>query len=352
MQEKKKTPPKFVLFIDAKNFVWRAIGSQKIPLVNPRTGRDISGVWNAFRMLRNILEQWQPETTFMVWEGPTPEAKRALLPEYKTFRQTDPKRVAYMEKYGDRVNACIPDVKRLCEFAGVVNVEIPDTEADDVIASFCYNKEFLAGYKKVALTTDKDFLHLCDESMVHLQGKQDFIVNKENFGIALKYRFRLRDEVIFPWEGFLLFQSLMGDSGDDVGGYEGIGDKTAANITHTLWCHIGSERLRDFDEVKAALLKIPLDEIPRNISNKIQFVADRSALLAFNWMFFNPHTWLEMYVDDLVANEDFIAPSPDFREFPQFCDESMVVDRILFAPLFERHVEKTMEVLNGRYSQA
>jgi len=345
---KKALRQNYVLLIDGKNFVWRACAVQKhIPVVNPDNAKDVTAIYNGARMIKNLIDCWEPDAMFIIWEGDVPSSKRQILPEYKTFRHIQRARDEYMQQFNARVQASIPMFKELCEYCGVINVDFPDCEADDIIAGLIYDKEFLPEFRRIIISTDRDFLHLVDESCLCLQRKYELLVNKDNYGTMAKEIYKIPDEALFPWEGHLFYQSIVGDKSDDVAGaLKGIGPVKAARIVHDVWMNIGPERLRDFDEVRGALLKMPLDKVNSSIKNKIRELGENSSLLAFNWMFFDPYTWIEDYVADLIINHTFEPAIPDYDKFAEFCHSITLTPYQLYQKVFEGQLKRTNESID------
>jgi len=95
---------------------------------------------------------------------------------------------------------------------------LENVEADDIIAWLCHCHEY-SSWQKVIISSDKDFLQLCDDKTVLIRpGKNEEILNKHKV---------LEDYDIHP-RNFALARAIVGDKSDNLDGVRGMGLKTVA----------------------------------------------------------------------------------------------------------------------------
>lgn len=178
------------------------------------TSGDHSVVFNFFRGLRALVEQFKPTCVYVVDEG-TPRARRALLPEYKANRvvsDDDPRR-AELAKFFAQVDLIRDIIKN---YFPVSFVRHPDYEADDTIANLVERSSSSASW--VIVSSDTDFIQLLG---------QDHDVKLYN---------PVRKEYVDcpPDYSYLVWKALRGDPTDNVPGIPGVGDKTAVKLARSL----------------------------------------------------------------------------------------------------------------------
>ena len=99
----------------------------------------------------------------------------------------------------------------------VVQLSLEGQEADDLVAWLCCNDQY-KDWSKIIVSSDKDFIQLCDDKTVLYRPVAKEILNKkrviEKFGIHPN--------------NFALARSLVGDASDNIKGVKGVGLKTVA----------------------------------------------------------------------------------------------------------------------------
>jgi len=208
-----------VMIIDGLNMFIRSY------IVNPQMdkhGNPIGGCIGFLKSLQKVSKKFQPQEIIIVWDGHEgSQRKRALNKEYKEGRapirfnrrliQLDPTEQAKNKAY---------QLIRLMEYLNilpVIQITIDFVEADDVIAYTA--RHLLYGFwKKIIVSSDKDFFQLCDDYTSVYRPIQDKIMTKESI---------IEEFKIHP-NNFALARAIAGDSSDNLPGVPGVGLKTLA----------------------------------------------------------------------------------------------------------------------------
>jgi len=204
---------KRVMIIDALNAYFRAY------IVDPSmstNGQPIGGVKGFLKILQKLVRENKPDMVVVVWDGPGGSAKRrAIVKEYKEGRK--PIRL-------NRESNLTPDEEtenkvwqqtRLLEYLNELPIPqfmFPEVEADDVIAYITQAEKF-KGWQKVVVSSDKDFIQLCDDETVLFRPIQKEVLTTksilENYGIHPR--------------NFAIARAIAGDKSDNLKGIAGAG---------------------------------------------------------------------------------------------------------------------------------
>ena len=208
-----------VMIIDGLNMFIRSY------IVNPQMdkhGNPIGGCIGFLKSLQKVCKKFEPQEVIVVWDGHEgSQRKRAINKDYKAGRkpirfnrrliQLDPKEQDKNKAY---------QLIRLMEYLNelpVIQVTIDFVEADDVIAYA--SRHLIYGFwKKIIVSSDKDFFQLCDDYTSIYRPIQDKIVTKQSI---------LNEFKIHP-NNFALARAIAGDPSDNLPGVPGVGLKTLA----------------------------------------------------------------------------------------------------------------------------
>ena len=171
-------------------------------------------VFNFFRGLRSLVEQFKPTRLYVVLEGKA-VAKRQLMSEYKANRAVDPNdpRTVELQKFFKQVDV----VKSLLSSHFPVSVvRHPKFEADDTVANVIRRSSTSADW--VVVSSDTDFIQLLET------------------GHNVRLYNPVRKEFVAPPEDYpyVVWKALRGDPSDNIPGIEGCGDKTAARLAASV----------------------------------------------------------------------------------------------------------------------
>lgn len=110
-------------------------------------------IFNFFRNLRPIIEQFSPDKCFFVLEG-HPQFRYDLYSDYKANRLT---KTASVKGTKEKIYKCKDEIVRLLQFLPITICKAANYEADDTIATICNN---LSDEDLVVLSNDSDYIQL------------------------------------------------------------------------------------------------------------------------------------------------------------------------------------------------
>jgi len=206
-----------VLIIDALNMFLRAY------IVDPSlstNGEPIGGFKGSLKILQKLVRMTKPNEVIIVWDGPNGSRKRRSIDKnYKAGRK--PIRLnrsvgagSEEEEYNNRIWQQTRAIEYFNEMP-IVQVMLPEVEADDVIAHLTHLR-YYDGWQKVIVSNDKDFYQLCDEETVVYRPTSDAIYNKK----------RIVEELGVHPRNMALARALVGDASDNLPGIKAVGFKT------------------------------------------------------------------------------------------------------------------------------
>ncbi len=194
--------------IDASGHIFRAFYA--IPELTNSKGLPTNATLGFTNMIRKLLREQKPDFVIAAFDPPGPTHRHEAFEGYKASRDETPK---------DLIEQ-LPYVRRVCDALRIPILEIPGSEADDVIGTMA-RKAQEAGIEVVIVSEDKDLLQLVDDGITMFAERQ---------GRVSYDRARVQDKYGVPPESIPDLLGLMGDSVDDIPGVKGIGAKGAQMI--------------------------------------------------------------------------------------------------------------------------
>lgn len=204
---------KNILILDGYNLFYRALYS----------GMDkgkYSTIFNFFRGLKPIIEAHKPDDVYLVLEG-YPKKRFEVFSEYKANRETklDSEFIQQRKKI----------VELLKQFFPIQLVKHEDYECDDIIA---YIANSNSEHNVTVISTDTDFIQLINENIKLYNPVKKQFTDKPDYD-------------------YVIWKSLKGDSSDNITGFKGIGEKTAAkyaknnDLLNEFLCYNNNRELFD-----------------------------------------------------------------------------------------------------------
>lgn len=174
------------------------------------SGVPVNAVYGFIRMMDQLARTWQPTHIAVVFDGGTPPARLALVPDYKANRKPMP----------DELKLQLPILNEYLDAAGIESIRLDACEADDVIATLAKQAEE-SGSEVLIATGDKDLYQLVDAHVriVSMAGEPAVM----DAG-AIQQKTGVRPEQIPDW------LAMIGDAADNIKGVSGVGPKTAAKL--------------------------------------------------------------------------------------------------------------------------
>lgn len=205
-----------LLLIDGPYYVYRSFFAIR-ELSNSR-GEPTNAIYGFVKVLRKMLRDLQPDRAAVLWDEGLPHRRTQLQPEYKQQRAEMP----------ELMRPQIAHIRKLAPLMGIASLRQPDTEADDLIATYACEAA-RHDMEVVLATNDKDLFQLVDDRVkVYSTNKADFASPKDGFALLGGDYVREKWGVEPKQIGDVL--CLVGDASDNIPGVAGLGPKRAAAL--------------------------------------------------------------------------------------------------------------------------
>jgi len=202
--------PRHVYLVDGSGFIFRAYHA--LPPLTRSDGTPTSAVLGFCNMLAKLLSETDADHIAVVFDHSGSSFRNQIYDQYKAQRPDPP-------------SDLIPQfrlVRDATDAFGVCKIDVPDYEADDLIATYA-REATAAGAIVTIVSSDKDMMQLVGERVTML----DPIKNRPIGDAEVRERFGVGPDKVIE------VQALCGDSVDNVPGVPGIGVKTAAELINT-----------------------------------------------------------------------------------------------------------------------
>ena len=184
----------------------------------------IGGLYQFFTTIRKMIKDHMINKVVLVWDGEGGGIQRYVIDHaYKANHKN--------KKWHEKIEMSDRDIKREEEKDASVlkqrmriqayaeelflrQIEIPEIEADDIIAAYCLkynNKEEIYLY-----SNDRDFAQLLDLNLTIIFPNINQPVTKSNYMMHFNHHY----------SNALMLKIICGDTGDNVKGIEGMGEDT------------------------------------------------------------------------------------------------------------------------------
>ncbi|MCZ6464332.1 MAG: DNA polymerase I [Proteobacteria bacterium] len=224
MTEARDTPRKLVVF-DGANTLFRAFFA--IPHLRAPDGTPTNAAYGFINTVIKVLREESPDFVAVAYDARGGTFRHRMYRDYKAGRDATP----------EDLSAQLPLARELVAAHGLSWVEVPDYEADDVIATLVAQAP--EDVSVIIVSTDKDLMQLVSDRVILVDGIKD-----RRYGPA-----EVEERFGVPPEQILDLRALVGDPSDNIPGVKGIGEKGAAKLI-TEWKSL--ERLLEHaSDVKA-----------------------------------------------------------------------------------------------------
>lgn len=203
-----------LLLVDGHYYLYRSFFAIR-GLRNSR-GEPTNAIYGFCKAMRKMLTDVKPDRGAVIWDCGMPARRTELQPAYKQNRAEMPEDLRPQEDW----------LQANVSLLGLPTLMLPNTEADDLIASYTC-AAVAQGAEVFIATNDKDIFQLVtDRTRIYSTGKAS--------GSAEGFLLLGPDEVRERWGvepaqiGEVL--ALTGDSSDNIPGVPGVGEKTAAQL--------------------------------------------------------------------------------------------------------------------------
>ncbi len=209
--------PHHVFLIDGSGFIFRAYFARARDPKAERFQRQSDGMATEVVMIfSNMLDKYRRETDAdhmaVIFDASGQSFRNRIYTDYKANRREMP----------DDLRPQLEHVRRAAAAFDICQIEMPDFEADDLIATYARHA-VEAGAKVTILSSDKDLMQLVGDGVT----MRDPMTDRPIAEAEVREKFGVGPEKVVD------VQALCGDSTDNVPGVPGIGVKTAAELINT-----------------------------------------------------------------------------------------------------------------------
>ena len=177
-------------------------------------GRHVGGIWYFLNTVRKFIEEHNFDKVVVFWDGEDNSLSRKLLyPQYKENRRV------YKNFNEESYHQQRQRIKQYLEETFVRQIDIPNNEADDLIAYYCQISETET---KVIFSDDKDLTQLISDK-VSVYSPSQKKVYKDGDKIKI-------DNIEIPHQNVTTYKILSGDKSDNIDGIYYLGEKTFVKL--------------------------------------------------------------------------------------------------------------------------
>ena len=198
-----------LLLVDGSSYLYRAFHAMPDLRAdrNDPNSQATGAIRGMVNMLQSLRREWPTAHAVCVFDAKGPTFRDEIYPDYKATRSPMP----------DDLRSQIEPIHRLVRMMGWPLLDVPGVEADDVIATLAHVAA-TQGLNVIVSSGDKDLSQLVNERITIIDTmngkKRDITGVTEEFGV--------------PPSLMIDFQTLVGDTVDNVPGVPKVGPKTAA----------------------------------------------------------------------------------------------------------------------------
>ncbi len=281
--------------VDGHSLAYRAFYALP-PDLSTSSGQVTNAAFGFTSMLIKLLGEHRPDGLAVAWDVGRSTFRTERYAEYKAQRESAP----------DVFRSQLPLIREVLESMGIVQMERPGFEADDVIAALAKTVTDL-GWEVLVVTGDRDSFQLVSPTVRVIytrRGISDTVVVDPEW-VEGKYGVR-------PGQ-YLDYAALRGDTSDNLPGVPGVGEKTAARL------------LSQFDDLEGVFAH--LESFPPRLRSNLTTHQDQVML----------NRQLMALVDDLDLEVDEDSLRRGDLDWPSI---QAVFDRLEFATLWKRLTEQ------------
>ena len=201
-----KNAKNFVL-VDGSSYLYRAYYA--LPHLKNSDGEHTGAIYGVSNMLSKLLRTYNPSYLCVIFDAKGKNFRHEIYDQYKANRSSMPIELS------QQVSPIIDLIKSL----GIKILQIPDVEADDVIATLA-SQNYKDNIKVLISSGDKDLAQLVNSRVTLVNSMDEKILDTN--GVIKK--FGVPPEKIFD------YLVLVGDTSDNIPGVDKIGPKTAVSL--------------------------------------------------------------------------------------------------------------------------
>ncbi|MCL6423396.1 DNA polymerase I [Brachybacterium sp. JHP9] len=200
-----------LLLIDGHAMAFRAFFALPPDGFTDGRGQSTNAVYGFARMLINVVAAEQPAYVAVAFDMSGGTFRDRIYDQYKGGRDETPAQLVGQ----------FPMIQSMLNAMGVTWLEVPDFEADDIIATLA-TRTAAEGGEALIVTSDRDAIQLVSERITLLQPVKGVTEMRRMDPAAVEEKYQVAPE------RYCDLAALVGESADNLPGVPGVGPKTAA----------------------------------------------------------------------------------------------------------------------------
>ena len=201
-----KNAKNFVL-VDGSSYLYRAYYA--LPHLKNTDGEHTGAIYGVSNMLSKLLRTYNPSYLCVIFDAKGKNFRHEIYDQYKANRSSMPAELSQQ----------VSPIIDLIESLGIKILQVPDVEADDVIATLA-SQNYKDNIKVLISSGDKDLAQLVNSRVTLVNSMDEKILDTN--GVIKK--FGVTPEKIFD------YLVLVGDASDNIPGVDKVGPKTAVSL--------------------------------------------------------------------------------------------------------------------------
>ncbi|MDB4120772.1 DNA polymerase I [Gammaproteobacteria bacterium] len=237
-------PNKKIFLIDGSSYLYRAFHA--MPPLTTSTGLPTGAVKGVTNMLRNLRNENPNSHYLAIFDAKGKNFRHSIYKDYKANRPPMP----------PELREQLAPLKSICNAMGMPVVEIPDVEADDVIATLAVMGA-QRGIPMIISSLDKDLMQLVEDPLVKMVNT----MNNKVYDVAgVQEKFGVHPDQIID------YLALVGDTSDNIPGVPKVGPKTAVKwLTEFKDLEGITQNAENFPGVVGQNLRDSIQDLDRNV---------------------------------------------------------------------------------------
>ena len=237
-------PNKKIFLIDGSSYLYRAFHA--MPPLTTSTGLPTGAVKGVTNMLRNLRNENPNSHYLAIFDAKGKNFRHSIYKDYKANRPPMP----------PELREQLAPLKSICNAMGMPVVEIPDVEADDVIATLAVMGA-QRGIPMIISSLDKDLMQLVEDPLVKMVNT----MNNKVYDVAgVQEKFGVHPDQIID------YLALVGDTSDNIPGVPKVGPKTAVKWLNEFKDLEGiTQNAENFPGVVGQNLRDSIQDLDRNV---------------------------------------------------------------------------------------
>ncbi|MDA9973733.1 DNA polymerase I [Gammaproteobacteria bacterium] len=237
-------PNKKIFLIDGSSYLYRAFHA--MPPLTTSTGLPTGAVKGVTNMLRNLRNENPNSHYLAIFDAKGKNFRHSIYKDYKANRPPMP----------PELREQLAPLKSICNAMGMPVVEIPDVEADDVIATLAV----MGAQREIPMiisSLDKDLMQLVKDPLIKMVNT----MNNKVYDVAgVQEKFGVHPDQIID------YLALVGDTSDNIPGVPKVGPKTAVKWLNEFKDLEGiTQNAENFPGVVGQNLRDSIQDLDRNV---------------------------------------------------------------------------------------